>query len=69
MHIYLKTALLWIWVGFMLVVASRLFFYKNIVQDLPQKFANNRHKYKANFLWWFPSNLRVFIVCETNYFS
>ena len=30
------------------------------------KFADNRHKYKAGFLWWFSTNLRVFIVCEAN---
>ena len=65
--ICLKTALFWIWIGLMLAVVSRLFFYKNIARHLLRKFANNCHKYKANFLWWFPANLRVFIVCEANY--
>ena len=51
----------------MVAVMSRLFFYKNIARHLLQKFADNRHKYKANFLWWFLTNLRVFIVCEVNY--
>ena len=51
----------------MLTVVSRLFFYKNIARHLLRKFADNRNKYKADFLWWVPTNLRVFIVCEANY--
>ena len=27
------------------------FFYKNIARHLLRKFADNRHKYKVNFLW------------------
>ena len=50
----------------MLADVSRLFLYKNIARYLLRKFADNRHKYKANFLWWFPTNLRVLIVCEAN---
>ena len=66
-HIYLKATLFWIWIGLMLAVVSRFFFYKNIARHLSRKFADNRHKYKASFLWWVPTNLRVFIVCEANY--
>ena len=51
----------------MLAVVSRFFFYKKIARHLLRKFADNRHKYKPNFLWWFPTNLRVFIVFEANY--
>ena len=51
----------------MLAVGSRLFFYKNIAQLLLRNFADNPHKYKANFLWRLSTNLRVFIVCEANY--
>ena len=51
----------------MLAVVSGLFFYKNIVRHLLRKFTDNRHKYKANFLWGVPTNLRVVIVCEANY--
>ena len=51
----------------MLAVVSRLFFYKNIVRLLLRGFADKLHKYKANFLWWFPTNLKVFIVYEANY--
>ena len=51
----------------MLAVVSRLFFYKKIARHLLRKFADNSHEYKANFLWWFPANLRVFIVREANY--
>ena len=51
----------------MLAVVSRLFFNKNIVRHLLWKFTDNRYKYRANFLWWFPTNLRVFIVCQANY--
>ena len=32
-----------------------------------RNFAGNLHRYKANFLWWFPTNLEVFTVCEVNY--
>ena len=66
-HIYLKATLFWIWIGLMLAVVSRFFFYKNIARHLSRKFADNRHKYKASFLWWVPTNLRVFIVCEANF--
>ena len=51
----------------MIAVVSRLFFYKNIARHLLRKFADIRHKFKADFLWLFPTNLRVFIVCEANY--
>ena len=51
----------------MLAVGSRLFFYKNIAQLLLRNFADNPHKYKANFLWRLSTNLTVFIVCEANY--
>ena len=51
----------------MLAVGSRLFFYKNNAQLLLQNFADNPHKYKANFLWRLSTNLTVFIVCEANY--
>ena len=51
----------------MLAVVSGLFFYKNIARLLLWNFADNLHKYKANFVWWFPTNLRVFTVCEGNY--
>ena len=51
----------------MLAVVPRLFFYKNIARHLLRKFVDNRHKYKTNFLWWVPTNLRVFIVSEVNY--
>ena len=51
----------------MLAHVSRLFFYKNIARLLLRKFADNRPKYKANFLWWFPTNLKVFIVFEAYY--
>ena len=51
----------------MIAAVSRLFFYKNIARHLLRKFADNRHKYKTDFLWLFPTNLRVFIVCEANY--
>ena len=57
----------WIWIGLMLAVVSRLFFYKKIARHLLRKFADNSHEYKANFLWWFAANLRVFIVREANY--
>ena len=50
----------------MIAVVSRLFFYKNIARHLLRKFADNRQKYKADFFWLFPTNLRVFIVCEAN---
>ena len=51
----------------MLAVVSRLFFYKNVARLLLRNFADNLPKYKGNFLWGFPTNLRVFIVCEANY--
>ena len=65
----------------MLSVASRLCFYKNIARPLLRNFADiftniklifsgdfpHLHKYKANFLWRFPTNLRDLIVCEANY--
>ena len=51
----------------MLAVASMLFFYENIARHLLRKFADNCHKYRANFLWLFRTNLRAFIVCEANY--
>ena len=57
----------WIWIGLMLTVVSRLFFYENIGRLLLRNLVDNLHKYKANFLWWFPTNLRVFIFCEANY--
>ena len=68
-HIYLKVALFWIWIGLMLAVVSRLFFHKNIARHMLRQFADNRYKYKANFLWWFLVNFRVFIVYEANYSS
>ena len=46
----------------MLAVVSRLFFYKDIARLLLQNFGDNLHEYKANFLWWFHTNLIVFIV-------
>ena len=51
----------------MLAVVSRLFFFKSIARRLLRNFADNLQKYKANFLWWFPTNLKVFIICEGNY--
>ena len=66
-HIYSKAALFWIWIGLVLAVVSRLFFYKSIVWRFLRNFADNLHKYKANFLWWFPTNLKVFMVCEVSY--
>ena len=66
-HIYSKLDLFWIWIGLMLAVLSRLFCYKNITWLLLRNFADNLRKYKANFLKWFPTNLRLFIVYETNY--
>ena len=51
----------------MLAFVSKFFLYKNIARLLLRSFADNRHKYKANFRWWFPTNLRVFIVREANY--
>ena len=51
----------------MLALVSRFFLYKNIARLLLRSFADNLHKYKANFHWWFPTNLRVFIVREANY--
>ena len=50
----------------MLAILSRFFLYKNIARLLLRNFADNLHKYKANFRWWFPTNLRVFIVHEAN---
>ena len=50
----------------MLAVVSRLFSYKNIAQRLLRNFADNVRRYKANFLLWFPTNLRVFIVYQVN---
>ena len=37
------------------------------MRHLLRKFTNNRYKHKVNFLWRFPTNLRVFILCEANY--
>ena len=51
----------------MLAVVSGLFFYKNIARHLSRKFAKNRRKYKADFIWWFPTYLNVFMICETNH--
>ena len=51
----------------MLAVVFRPFFYKNIAWLLLRNFADNVFKYKANFLCWFPTNFRVFIVYEVNY--
>ena len=51
----------------MLAVVSRFFFYKNIGRLLLRNFADNCHKCKANFLWLFPTNLKVFTVCQANY--
>ena len=42
-------------------------FSVKILRDVCYESADNRHKYKANFLWWFLTTLRVFIVCEANY--
>ena len=51
----------------MLAFVCRLFLYKNIARRLLRNFADNLHKYKTNFLWRFPTNLSIFIVCEVNY--
>ena len=40
-HIYSKAVLVWIWIGLMLAVVSRLFFYKSIAQRLLWNFADN----------------------------
>ena len=45
----------------MLAVVASLFFYKNIARHLLRNFADNHYKYKANFLWGFPTNLEYLI--------
>ena len=50
----------------MLAIVSRLFLYKNIARLLLRNIADNLHRYKANFLWWFRTNFRLFIVREVN---
>ena len=50
----------------MLAIASRLFLYKNIARLLLRNIADNLHRYKANFHWWFRTNLRLFTVREAN---
>ena len=43
-------------------VVSRVFFYKNIARLLLRNIPDNFRKYKANFLWWFRTNLRVLLI-------
>ena len=50
----------------MLAIVPRLFLYKNIARILLRNIVDNLHRYKANFLWWFRTNSRLFIVREAN---
>ena len=50
--------------------AKILRFSNNIAKistEILRNFADNLHRYEANFLWWFPTNLEVFTVCKVNY--